>query len=131
MWSALGATVDVAHALFMAAWVLGLPLLFCHGRPRLRRAYALYAVAFIAFNLASRAILGECFLTALARGCWERAVAGGSAVPVSQEWFSVRLARAIFGMTPTHDGIKMGSEALILATAIGVLSSVRRGHPVP
>jgi hypothetical protein len=131
MWSALGATVDVAHAVFMAAWVLGLPLLFCHQRPRLRRAYALYAIVFIGLNLASRAALGECFLTSVARACWERAVDAGSGAPVSQEWFSVRLAEAVFQMTPTHDGIKMGSEALILVTAIGVLSSLRRGHPVP
>jgi hypothetical protein len=131
MWSALGAAVDVAHALFMAAWVLGLPLLFCHAQPRLRRAYALYAVAFIALNLASRAVLGECFLTALARACWERAAERGSGVPVSQEWFSVRLAEAVFRMTPTHGGIKIGSEALILVTAIGVLAPLRRGHPVP
>jgi hypothetical protein len=130
MWSALGATVDVAHALFMAAWVLGLPLLFCHARPRLRRAYALYAVVFISLNLASRAALGECFLTALARACWVRAEHGAS-VPVSQEWFSVRLAKAVFQMTPTHASIKMGSEALILVTALGVLSSLRRSHPVP
>ena len=131
MWSAFGAAIDVAHALFMAAWVLGLPLLFFPARPWLRRAYALYAVAFIGLNLASRATLGECFLTRLARTCWERAAESGSGVTVSHEWFSVRLAEAVFRMTPTHAGVRMGSEALILVTAIGVLSSVRRGHPVP
>ena len=33
MWSALAACVDLAHALFMAAWVLGLPLLFLRRWP--------------------------------------------------------------------------------------------------
>jgi hypothetical protein len=129
MWSALGAAVDVAHALFMAVWVLGLPLLFVRQRPGLTRAYAAYAIGFIVLNLASRWSLGECFLTVLARACWERS---GNGAPVSTEWFSVRLARAVFQMTPSHDGIKRGSEALILLTAAGVLTSLRRrGHPVP
>jgi hypothetical protein len=126
MWSALGASIDAAHALLMAGWMLGLPLLFWRGRPQLTRAYALYAIAFIVLNLTSKALLGECFLTALARGCWQRA---GGGAPVSTEWFSVRLAKAIFQMTPTHGGIKRGSEALILVTAVGVLTSLRRGHP--
>ena len=123
MWSALAACVDVAHASFMAAWVLGLPLLFWRGWPRATRVYAVYAIAFITLNVTSRALLGECFLTVLSRACWQAAAHAGGTTPASQEWFTVRMAEAVFRLTPSHRGIKLASEALILVTAIGVLVS--------
>lgn len=122
MWTALAASIDLAHALLMAAWVLGLPLLFWHRWPRATRAYAAFAVVFVVVNLGSRALLGECFLTTLARACAQRAALSGGG-PVSQEWFTVRIAEAVFRMTPSHRGIKVVSEALILLTALGVLAS--------
>jgi hypothetical protein len=125
MWSALAACVDFVHASLMAAWVLALPLLFLHRWPRVTRAYAAYAIVFVTLNLASRRLLGECFLTTLARACWQEAARHGSHVPVSQEWFTVRLAEAVFRLTPSHRGVKLVSEALIFATAIGVLVSTR------
>ncbi len=123
MWSTLAACVDFAHASLMAAWVLGLPLLFFRRWPRATRAYAVYAIAFVALNLASRALLGECFLTTLARACWQEAARAGGRVPVPREWFTVRMAEAVFRLTPSHRGIKLASEALIFVTAIGVLAS--------
>jgi hypothetical protein len=123
MWSAVAAFVDVAHASLMAAWVLGLPLLFWRRWPRLTRAYAVYALVFIAVNLSSRALLGECFLTTIARACWQAAARADGRAPVPQEWFTVRMAEAVFRLTPTHRGIKRASEALIFLTAIGVLAS--------
>lgn len=125
MWSALAACVDFLHASFMAAWVLGLPLLFLHRWPRAARAYAAYAIAFVTLNLASRRLLGECFLTTLARACWQEAARHGGHGTVSQEWFTVRLAEAVFRLTPSHRGVKRVSEALIFATAIGVLVSAK------
>jgi hypothetical protein len=124
MWSVVAALVDLLHALAMAAWVLGLALLFLHRWPRATRAYAIYAITFVVINEVSRALLGECFLTTLARMSWEHAARAG-ATPVSQEWFTVRLAEAIFRLTPTHRGIKLVSKALVLVTAIGVLVSLR------
>lgn len=121
MGSVLGATVDLLHALFMAAWVLGLPLLFWHRFPRLTRAYAFYAIGFVALNQLSDLVLDECFLTTLARMAWQWTPAtsgGGLAAP--DEWFTVRFAQAIFHLTPSHRGVKLASEALILTTAIGV-----------
>jgi hypothetical protein len=127
MWPALAAYVDVAHAALMAAWVLGLPMLFVRRWPAWTRAYCVYAIAFVAINLASRAFLGECFLTTLARACWQAAAArGGSHAPVPQEWFTVRMAEAVFRLTPSHQGVKLVSEVLIFVTAIGVLVSWRR-----
>jgi hypothetical protein len=111
----LGTAIDLIHATLMAAWALGLPLLFWHRWPRLTRAYAIYAVVFVVVNLVSRAILGECFLTTLARACWRQ----GSA-PASEEWFTVRLANAVFRFTPSHHAISAVAEILILVTAIGV-----------
>jgi hypothetical protein len=126
MWRALGAGIDFFHALLMTAWVLGLPLLFSRRWPRLTRVYGVYAIAFIAVSQLSRALLGECFLTTLARACWDHAPPSSDSRPVSGEWFTVRLAQAVFRMTPTHRSIAVISEALILVTAAGMLISRRR-----
>ena len=119
MGAVLGACVDLFHALLMAAWVLGLPLLFWHRWVRLTRTYALYAIVFIVANQLSYLLLHECFLTALARMGW-RSVPSAAGSTASDEWFSVRLAQAIFRLTPSHRAIKVVSEGLILVTAAGV-----------
>jgi hypothetical protein len=124
MWAFLGASVDFVHALSMAVWALGLPLLFVHRWPRLTKAYALYSIVFVVLNQLSMWTLRECFLTTISRYCWEHAPPGTTSV--SREWFTVRLAIAVFGLTPSHRSIKIVSEALILATAIGVLVSAYR-----
>jgi hypothetical protein len=112
----------------MVAWVAGLPLLFfCRRYPRAARWYAAYAVAFIVLNQASRFLLGECFLTTVARFFWEH---GGAPPSAPGEWFTVRLARAVFHLTPSHRAITVVSELLIGVTAIGMLVSTaarRRG----
>ncbi len=105
----------------MALWVLGLPLLFWHRWPRLTQVYGVFSISFIVVNRASMWILGECVLTAIARACWQRGT--GSA---SEEWFTVRLARAVFDLTPSHEAVKHTSEALIAIAAIGALVSLRR-----
>jgi predicted membrane metal-binding protein len=124
MWAFFGAAVDFLHALAMAAWALGLPLLFLHRWPRATRAFAVYAIAFVLLNQLSMWTLRECFLTTVARYFWEHAPDGTGSV--SREWFTVRVARAVFGLTPSHRLVKRVSEALIFATAIGVLASAWR-----
>lgn len=125
IWPALGAFVDLLHSLLMAAWVIGFPLLVWHRWPRLTRAYCVYSIAFVILNQVSQALLGECFLTTIARMCWMRAPAGS--VPTGMnEWFTVRLAQAIFHLTPTHRSIKLLSEILVVLTAVGVLVAYRR-----
>jgi len=124
MWSVTAAVaVDVIHAMLMAAWVLGLPLLFVRRWPRLTKIYGIYAVAFVLVSRVSHSILGECFLTTVARHFW-----GGAPALATDEWFTVRVARLVFGMAPSHRIIAWMSEALILLTALGVLSSMRHGR---
>jgi hypothetical protein len=127
VWPVLAVAIDFVHAILMAAWVLGLPLLFWHKRPLLSRGYCLYALAFVAISQLSYVLLGECFLTTLARACALRAPVGA----VSEEWFTVRVAQAVFRLTPSHRGIKIFSEALIFVTAVGMLCSLTRlrSHP--
>ena len=139
MGQALGAFIDLVHALLMLAWVIGLPLLFWHRFPRATRAYAFYAIGFVVLNQGSHALLGECFLTTLALRA-KHAPGSGGAAPVADEWFTVRFAEAIFHLTPSHRGIKLVSEALIFLTAIGVAfralvehrarRRARLGHPL-
>ena len=120
----LGAGVDFIHALAMAAWLIGLPLLFLRRWPRARVAYATYAVVFIVLSQASMFVLNECFLTTIARWVWEHEPAR----PVSHEWFTVRLVRFVFGMAPSHRSISRATEALVLVTALGALVSVLRSR---
>lgn len=122
MWTELGALVDALHALLMVVWVLGLPLLFWHRWPKLSIAYGIYAVVFVVATRASDYALGECFLTTLSRRFW---VAGGSGAG-TEGWFTVRFAQLVFGLTPSQRIIAVGSEALVLITAIGVLASLQR-----
>ena len=124
MWTALGVGVDLIHALAMVAWLVGLPLLFVRRWPRARLAYAAYAVLFIVASQASMIVLDECFLTTLTRWCWSHDPAN----VVSNDWFTVRLARAVFGMAPSRHVVSRISEALVLATAAGVIVSVLRAH---
>lgn len=120
---ALGAVLDAVHALLMVAWVLGMPLLFWRRWPRLTRAYGIYAVAFVVVSQLSHYLLGECFLTTLARHLWK---VSASRVPQgADEWFTVRFAELVFHLTPSHRAIVLGWEALTMVTAIGVLLSLR------
>lgn len=123
MFPVLGSLVDLLHALLMAGWVAGLPLLFFRKYPRATRGYAIYAVVFIVLNQASRLVLGECFLTTISRWLWEHGRAPPGSAP--GEWFTVRLAMAIFHMAPSHRSITVLSEALILVSAVGMLLSMR------
>lgn len=122
MWPVLGATVDFLHALSMAVWLVGLPLIFWKSRPRLRRAYAIYAIVFIVMNQLSHFVLGECFLTTISRFFWERTPEGGA--KNVDEWFTVRIAQAVFDMTPSHRTINILTQILVLLTAAGALYSL-------
>jgi hypothetical protein len=108
----------------MASWFAGFPLLFVSRWPRARLAYAIYAVGFIVVSQASMLFLRECVLTELTRWCW----AHDPAHVTSDEWFTERLARSVFGMAPSRHVISRISEALVLATAAGVIVSVARSH---
>jgi len=123
--ASIAVAIDVIHALLMAAWVLGLPLLFYRNRPRLRLAYGVYAVGFVVLSRLSFAWLGECFLTAFAR---RFSAAGAAAARDTNEWFTVRFARMVFGMAPSHRAIAWVSEGLVLVTALGVIVSTLRGR---
>lgn len=130
MFAVLGSVVDFLHALLMVAWVVGLPLLFWRRNPRATRWYAIYAVTFIVLSQGSQLLIGECFLTTLARFLWEH----GGAPSSPDEWFTVRFARAVFHMTPSRRAISRAGEALILITAVGLLVSMwrrRRAHGPP
>jgi len=120
---AFASVIDALHALFMVTWVLGLPLLFWRRWPRLTKAYGVYVVVFIVLSQASHYLLGECFLTALSRYFWQ--LGGGAPSPGSEEWFTVRFAWFIFGLSPSHRSIVIASEALISITALGILFSMR------
>ncbi len=128
MYQILGATVDVIHALLMVAWVVTLPLLFTRRWPRARRAVSIFAVGFVVLNQGSRLVLGECVLTTIARHFWQQT----SATPLAgdpAEWFAVRLANAVFHMTPSRRSIVVVSQALAFATATGVILSELRSRP--
>lgn len=110
----LGIATDVLHALLMLSWIVGLPLLFWHRFPRLSVAYAAYSLLFIIVNQASRYIWGCCVFTVIAAWFYHQA---GS--PVTNEWFIVRAANVVLGLTIPHKGIKIATEVLVAISAIG------------
>jgi hypothetical protein len=121
----LAPVIDVLHAVLMAVWALGLPLLVWRRHARLSRAYAIYALVFVVLSQVSQWVLGECFLTTLARFAWESQPAG-TAPPDVEEWFTVRTAKAVFGAAPSHRSVVIASEAMIAATAFAALWSLHR-----
>lgn len=128
MYALLAVIVDALHALTMALWVACLPLLFWHRWPRATKVYGWFAISFIVGNMFSQWVLGECFLTTIARALWERA----SNVPENiDDWFTVRFADLVFRMAPSHRAVKIVTELLILATALGTLYSMRRLRQKP
>ena len=92
MWLSLGVGVDLIHALTMVAWLVGFPLLFMHRWPRLRIAYAIFAVGFVVVSQGSMLVLGECVFTTVARWCSSH----DPGRAVTNDWFTVRVARAVF-----------------------------------
>jgi hypothetical protein len=115
----LSVIIDVAHALSMAALIFGLPLLFVARWPQATRVYAIYALTFVVLSQTSQWLLGECFLTSLARSALGR----GS---VSHEWFTVRLARAVFGLAPSERAVSVTFDVIVAVIALGVIVARRR-----
>jgi len=115
--------VDVFHALAMAAWILGLPLLFTRRWRKATRVFAIYAITFVVVSQASQLALGECFLTTLAR------FAEGSGPSAQPEWFTVRMARWVFGMAPSRKTISVTFDLLVLVTAVGALVRAHLHRP--
>ena len=104
-----------------------MPLLFVRRWPRLSHAYGIYAIAFILASQLSHLALGECFLTTISRHLWERSFASGAPPIDSSEWFTVRLAKWIFDMSPSHRAVVISTELLVLLTVLGELSVLRGG----
>jgi hypothetical protein len=119
----LARIVEVVHALLLVVWIVGMPLLFWRRWPRLTRWYGIYAISFVLLSQGSHHLLGECFVTTLARHLWE----SGAADPSREldEWFTVRLAQRVFGLSPSHRSVILVWEAGILITAVGALLSLR------
>lgn len=100
----------------MLAWGLGMPLLFWHRLPKLSRAYMWFSMAFVVITVVSRAVLGECFLTTIARELW---LAGGGFrdhVP-----FTVIATERIAGIRPTTREAVLFWEIAVFVTSAGGL----------
>lgn len=110
----LAVLTDVIHALLMASWIVCLPLLFWHRWPKLSLAYCIYCISFIIVNQVSHYTLGCCVFTTIAD--WFYTHSGHA---MTGEWFAVRASQFVFGLAPSHRGIKMATEAVIIVAAIG------------
>lgn len=109
--------VDVIHAIAMMLWVIGLPLLFYNKYPSLSIGYAIYSILFIIINQLSHYYWGHCIFTVLSNYYYKLA---NSNVDTG-EWFSIRFARYIFGLTPTHKGVNIATQLLIMISSFGCL----------
>ena len=116
VYAALAAAIELGHALSMVVWGLGLPLLVWHRYARLSRAYMWYAIVFVTVSVISNWILGECFLTTLARHAWQAAGGFRESVP-----FTVLLANAVAGIRPSAREAVLAWQAAVVLTSIGTL----------
>ena len=116
IYAALAAAVEFTHGLAMILWGLGLPLLVWHRWERLSRAYMWYAIVFVVISVASNQILGECFLTTLARALWLTGGGYRDQVP-----FTVLFANAVAGIRPTAREAVLAWQLAIVFTSIGTL----------
>ena len=112
----LAVLTDVIHALLMVCFVGGLPFLFWHRFPKGTTAYCIYCLAFIIVNQVSQYTLGCCIFTTIAGWFYHQANHA-----VSNEWFAVRAANFIFGLTPSHKTLNHITEFLVAIAAIGWL----------
>ena len=119
----IAVAIDVLHALIMAAWVVGLPLLFWRRYPKLSLYYCLFSVAFIVVNQVSHYTLGECVFTTIANWFYSKS---GSGAP--NEWFTVRLSRLVFGVVPTHRGVKVATQIMIGISSVGGIYSIYKAR---
>jgi hypothetical protein len=110
--------MDFVHIAAMAAWALGLPLLFWHRWPRLSFAYTLYAVVFVIASQGSQWVLGECFLTTFSRDLW--AAAGVQA----DGTFTGRLVNFVAGIRPRTESVLVIWEVAIVVTCLAVCWSL-------
>jgi hypothetical protein len=116
VYAALAAAVEVTHGLAMVVWGLGLPLLVWHRYERLSRAYMWYAIVFVVISVTSNQILGECFLTTLARHLWLTGGGFRAGVP-----FAMLFANAVAGIRPTAREAVLAWQLAIVLTSIGTL----------
>jgi hypothetical protein len=119
----LAVLTDVIHALLMLSWIVGLPLLFWHRYPRLSVAYCIYSLLFIIVNQVSHYTFGCCVFTVIAGWFYQQA-----GWPVTNEWFIVRAANLILGLTIPHRGIKIATELMVALSAFGVLYLYAKGR---
>ena len=112
----LAETVDLAHALSMLVWGLGLPLLAWHHFPRLSRAYMWFSIIFVLISVTSHYVLGECVLTTMARWLWHASGKARDGAP-----FMTLLVNDIAGIRPSNRNVVHAWELAVLATSVGSL----------
>lgn len=112
----------------MLMLIAGLPLLFSRRFPIVSRVYAAYAVVFVVVSQGTQLLLGECFLTTLARMALVHSGKLGD-----PQWFTVRFSRLIFGLAPSERLISITFDLLVAIIAVGVLLQIshRRARPAP
>jgi hypothetical protein len=116
--------IDWTHALVMIAWGVGLPLLVWHRFPRISRAYMWFAMSFVVLSVVSHEILGECFLTTLARAAWTSGGGFRERVP-----FTVLLTNAVAGIRPSTRAAVLAWEFAVFASSLGSLWCWHKTHP--
>jgi len=120
----LAIATDLVHVLAMVLWGLGLPLLIWHRFERLSRAYMWFSIAFVAISVVSHQLLGECFLTTLARGLWEASGGFRERVP-----FTVLVVNRVAGFHPKDRDVVLLWEIAVLISSAASLWCFYRTHP--
>lgn len=113
----MASVIEFIHALCMIFWILTIPFLFYHRWPKITLGAIVYNFLFVTVNRLSHWILGECIFTRMAR--W----AGGE---WNNEWFTVKVARLVFGFIPSNKNVTYVEQGILLLVCTGVLISLYR-----
>jgi hypothetical protein len=112
----LAAITDIVHAGVMLVWGLGMPFLFWHRFARLSRAYMWFSLVFVVVTVASRVLIGECFLTTIARELWLAGDGFREQMP-----FTVLLTEWVAGIRPTaREAVLLWEFAVFVSSAGGL-----------
>jgi hypothetical protein len=108
-------SIELFHILVIVLLFCAVPFLYVHKWRWLTITSTIYSAIFIIGNRLSQLILGQCFITKLAK------IAGGNWD--DGEWFIIKMSRVLYGFVPSKGQISYIEYGMILIVIIGIAFS--------
>ena len=111
IWSVLAALVEFVHALLMAAWVVGIPLLLVRRWPRLRLASSAFAMASSSCRGCRSVSSASASSRRMGRRCGPARPPRACGRPRPRSGSPCAFAYAVFHLAPSHRAVTLVGEA--------------------